>query len=178
MSSSECDWQMLQLERAERGRRAMCTVNGLVYPKAIDIEYTCGSADDMEFMDYAEDFEPFRVEDFLSEREYWVNHYDTMQAVFAQMQAYSLQWTGCPDGLIERKTMRCDHCYRMNTWCNSHEEKVKAWCKTCPCGCTSLETCYEFPDHGDSLVAHADKMHVVLQQIQDRSSCLCYTFGH
>ena len=61
--SSESDWQDYCQERAQRGRRARCTQLGLHYPHPIDI-YMTPDLFDKDCVDYAEDFEPFRPEDF------------------------------------------------------------------------------------------------------------------
>jgi hypothetical protein len=128
-------------------------------------------------------------------RDHWVAHYDAMQPSFAQLteggaDAYRMhahkhgnqpwweprwatlaygqtQWTGCDEGLHERRSMRCHGCYEMREdHADSTGAKEYIWCRNCPCGCESLETCYEFPDHGASRALHAEQMLAVLEEIR------------
>jgi len=75
------------------------------------------------------------------------------------------QWTGCDEGLCERVSDRCRQCYDMREDAESTGAKEYLWCSNCPCGCESLETCYEFPDHGESRAQHATTMQSILSAI-------------
>ena len=127
-------------------------------------------------------------------RKHWIAHYDAMKPCFTQLTEYGpdpwrghrtkhgnqpwweprwatlaygqTQWTGCDEGLHERRSMRCHGCYQMREdHADSTGAKEYIWCRNCPCGCESLETCYEFPDHGESRAQHATTMQSVLSAI-------------
>ena len=127
-------------------------------------------------------------------RKHWIAHYDAMKPCFTQLTEYGpdpwrghrtkhgnqpwweprwatlaygqTQWTGCDEGLHERRSMRCHGCYQMREdHADSTGAKEYIWCRNCPCGCESLETCYEFPDHGESRAQHATTMQSILSAI-------------
>jgi hypothetical protein len=60
----DSDWYYARIECAERGVRALCALHGLIYPHEIDYDYTRPEQHDTEFIHNAEDFTPFRTEDF------------------------------------------------------------------------------------------------------------------
>jgi len=112
---SDSDWYDARKECAERGRRALCTLHGLLYPSEIDYCYTRPDEPDTDYSGCAEDITPFRFEDFDQdhtegiagdephwrtdrfpphhisapftwyERQDWTAHYDAMQPSFAQL---------------------------------------------------------------------------------------------
>jgi len=120
-------------------------------------------------------------------RDHWIAHYDAMLPCFAELTKYpddwyakehakkhgnqpwweprwatlaygETQWTGCDEGLCERVSDRCRPCYAMRERAESTGAKEYFWCRNCPCDCDSLETCWEFPDHGESRWQHATAM--------------------
>ena len=223
---SDSDWYDSRIECAERGRRALCALHGLLYPNEIDYCYTRPDEPDTDYVACAEDITPFRTEDFAHnpegiawdnlvddqdddwhgnrfpphhiaapdtwyERQDWIAHYDAMQPSFAQLTERGpdpwrshrnkhgnqpwweprwetlaigqMQWDGCDEGLCERVSARCRSCYNMQG--DTTADKIYTWCKHCPCECESLETCYEFPDHGQSRATHCHAMQHVFPYI-------------
>jgi len=130
------------------------------------------------------------------EREDWIAHYDAMQPCFAALTERGpdpwkmhknkhggqpwweprwntlahgeTQWTGCEDGLCERKSCRCNICYAIREDCETTTDKAATWCDHCECGCTSLETCISFPDHTHSRQLHVTSIKNVLDDITRR----------